>query len=176
MEPPWQARGRARSSAQWGPLRPHARGCARAPGRGTKSWGQVCARGIARHRGRKVPPGRKPGCPKVEQGEKAARRIHDPCGGVCRGWGGAVRKELGGSRPTVAERVAGELGLRKAGLSSSEVKQTVLAVHPGSRSPSGKLRPLLHQTLLWSLQPRAEAAAWEGLRLPVPADSQLIGP
>ena len=39
--------------------------------------------------------------------------------GVCVGGRGAVRKELGGSRPTVAERVAGELGLRKAGLSSS---------------------------------------------------------
>ncbi|CAN0039139.1 unnamed protein product [Rangifer tarandus platyrhynchus] len=109
------------------------------------------------------------------QGEQSTRRIHDPWWGV----GGGGQEGVGGgggSRPTVAERMAGELGLRKAGLSSSEVKQTALAVHPGSRSPSGKLRPLLHQTLLRALQPRAEAAAREGLRLPVPADSQLIGP
>ena len=95
------------------------------------------------------------------------------------GWGdGDGQEGVGGvgSRPTVAKRMAGELGLRKAGLSSSEVKQTALAVHSSSRSPSGKLRPLLHQTLLRALQPRAEAAAREGLRLPVPADSQLIGP
>lgn len=92
--------------------------------------------------------------------------------------GGGGQEGVGGEQANrgLAERVAGELGLRKAGLSSSEVKQTVLAVHLDSRSPSGKLRPLLHQTLLRSLQPRSEAAAWEGLRLPVPADSQLIGP
>lgn len=82
----------------------------------------------------------------------------------------------GGRRPIPAERVAGELGLWKAGLSRSEVKPTVLPVHPGFRSPPGKLLPLLHQTLRRALQPPEEAAAQEGLRLPVPADSQLIGP
>ena len=81
-----------------------------------------------------------------------------------------------GVRPISAEGVAGKLGLRKAGLSRSKVKQIGLPVHLVSHSAAGKLLPLLHQTLFPALQPPEEAAEREGLRLPVPADSQLIGP
>lgn len=173
MEPPWQARGRARLSAQWGPLRSYARERGHR-GEGQRVGSKFALRALPGSGKGRFPPGGNLGALRWRKEKNLPGEFMIPGGG----WGGAVRKGLGvgGSRPTVADRTAGELGLRKAGLSSSEVKQTALAVHRGSRSPSGKLRPLLHQTLLRALQPRAEAAAREGLRLPVPADSQLIGP
>lgn len=106
--------------------------------------------------------------PKVERGGQAARLIHNPEDGERAGEGGqADARQVGG----------GTAGARDGGrLSSSKDKQTVPPLLPGSRSPGGKLFPLLHQTLHGALLPPGEAAAREGLSQPVPADSQLIGP
>lgn len=106
--------------------------------------------------------------PKVERGGKAARLIHSPGDG----------EQTGEGSQTNPCRVSGGPAGATEGrpLFSSEVKQNVLPILPGSRSPSGKLFPLLHQTLRQALLPLGEVAAREGLSLPVPADSQLIGP
>lgn len=116
--------------------------------------------------GRKVPRS-DTWVPKVERGGKAARRIQNP--------------ELGGQAEEGSQanprRVSGGPAGAPEGrpLSRCEVKQTVLPILPRSCSPSGKLLP--SSTKLYArLCSPGEVAAREGLSLPVPADSQLIGP
>lgn len=157
-----QERGGAASGVQSGPLCPRARGTGEGQrvGANFKLWAQSGW-------GKEDPRGRHLGA------EGGARR--EGCQANSQSWGrGAGRGGQSGQCPPSECLVS--WGSGKQASSSSKVNQTDLPILPGSRSPSGKLFALFHQTLRSAWLPPGEVAAREGLSSPVPADSQLIGP